>query len=336
MSIQPIELWDEKNNKAIPFDFSRLVWSEAEEGTIGEATKLTYYRLNLKVKNADGTEGPFVVHLGKHTTFGIQRATDLADKSKQIGWSCNFCLHTYKDGKIVPTESDKAKEEFLLELEKRMKEYIIRPEVRTSIAKPKVTEVSQLQKFRIVRYSEDKKTGERIPDKSPMLNTKLICKRADNFRIVSKFYLEDQVDEKGNLVELDPNQLVEKRNTMDAYILISGVFAGSDVYPQLKLWEAHLTPYVARGLQTLRARPETRVVFSAEKSEFASYLKGAKKVEDQVRKHIDENVESDDDENGATNPLSLLAPAPATVPVKVEDPPTEKRRHKRKQAVENS
>jgi hypothetical protein len=177
--------------------------------------------------------------------------------------------------------------------------------------------------MRVVRYTEDKKSGERIPDKSPYLVTKLICSKKNGLRIVTKFYLENVVDKKGEPVEIDPEQLMEKRNDMDAYVLIEGLYAGSDIYAQIKLWEAHLTPYTGNGLKRLKPKVECVTVMSDE-SPFADFVKKGRDHKDdrkiskeQVRKNIQDNTASDDESE--PNPMNLQSLPPAPTPAPQDD-----------------
>lgn len=335
MSIEPVEIYDEKKDEPIPFDFeNRLVWSEPEKGEFGAgAQKGTFYRLKLKYKNSAGLATPFVVHLGKTPTFGVQISTAMEDPTKQTGFSCSFALHTYDNGKIVPTKKDLAKEKFFNDVREFMKNYLLQNEVKQAIGKPKLVE-AHLDKLKVVRYSEDKKTGERIPDRSPMLNTKLICSKKNGLRIVTKFYLENMVDADGNFVEIEPEELMEGRNAMDGYILIEGIYVGADIYSQIKLWEAHLTPFIGGGLQKMKKNVECVTVMSSE-SPYAKFLKSDTKKskehkmsKEQVNKKINDNAESDD-EDGTTNPMNLNTLPPAPPSAVVESSDTKPRRSRR-------
>ena len=159
------------------------------------------------------------------------------------------CQLWNKDG---ATENQLTASKLVENIIQKCKEHIL--EVKSEIRRPRLT-MSHLDDLdKLLYWSTDDK-GDRIPNKSPTITFKLMeykesIDKNGNVKphqISSIFYLENEVDDNGNPVEVDPLEFLSDKNhrkcaTITPAVKIDNIFIGKSMAIQCKIYEADISP----------------------------------------------------------------------------------------------
>jgi hypothetical protein len=212
-----------------------------EEIKVGKAT-VTAYRVNIYTTNEDNTEGDLICDMEECFSFGVSENTDQSGKPN--GYSLPLCLYD-KDG---ATENQKLKVKKMEEIIQHAKEHIynIRKEIKKDIDSPNDKDLRKLEFF---YYSKDE-DGNKLLDKGPTIYPKLMERKEKEVKdsktgevkvipqeFFSKFYDVNNVDEKGDPVELNPLDLIQKYMKAKCAIKFESIFVGNAITFQYKVYE---------------------------------------------------------------------------------------------------
>lgn len=207
----------------------RLIFGDVEKGSIPESSPpITFCRINYFIKNTDNTEGSLIVQTDRCFCFGINENRNPTDKRILNGYSASLSLYN-KDG-ATPYQMQFV--QFIEVLSDITKEYLLLDKTKESTELWELQE-HHLEKINPLFYKKDK--GKIIKDASPTLYPKLIWYKAgidkkgkareDTMKTV--FYLEGEVDEKGEPLTVNPLEFLEKRHYHTAALRFDGIFLNS-------------------------------------------------------------------------------------------------------------
>jgi len=236
----------------------RLVFDDAVFGSHPTNKTITFYRINIGIKNPDDSEGEVIINLDRSFSFGVSTNYD---ESKTIIQSYSYPISMYdKNG---ATEMQLLSVQFIEVLSEVCQEYTLQPHVKQSLAAPK-TELHHLEKYNPLYYPEDKKTGERILGKSPNFYPKLLWAKAGTNkqgkevkeRMFTRFYAEDEDGPDGEPVSLNPLDFLDKKHYTTAAVKFESIFFGAKTKNiQTKVYEAIVKPADNGSRRLLRTAP---------------------------------------------------------------------------------
>lgn len=227
------------------YDTSNIVFSEPAGGSIpGAGPSISYQRINVGTRNADGTTGDLVLLTSRLFSFGVSENVS-PDTGKVNGWTMPLCLWN-KDG---PTDGQKSWTDTFDAIVEKCIDHVI--EKKEEIDKYDL-ERSDLKKFNPLYWKKEKKIVNGKPQlvvvdgTGPTLYSKLIySKKKDTFVTQLK-------DMNGNL--LNPLDLIGKYSYVTAAVKIESIFIGNKISLQVKLYEGFVEP-TAGGMKSLLPRP---------------------------------------------------------------------------------
>lgn len=222
----------------VDYNISNLIFDEPIESVI-PGNNLKMYRVKLATKNEDGTEGDLVLGLDKCRSYGINPTKDMTTGVLN-GYSISLVLHD-RDG---PTERQQATVQVIDAIVEKCKDHLL--SIKGKIKKGGL-ERSDLKNITPI-YRKRNEDGDIDETASPMLYPKLIYgkERTDKngktipAKIISKFFIEDEVDEHGNEVEANPLDYIEKKCDVTCALKIESIFIGKDIKLQCKVYEADI------------------------------------------------------------------------------------------------
>lgn len=298
---------------------SRLTFEDAVFSTHPTNKSISYYRINIGIKNPDGTEGEVVVGLDRCFSFGL---TTNYDESKTTIQSYSYPISMYdRNG---ASEFQLLTVQFIEVFSEVCQEYTLQSAVKQSLSAPK-TELHHLEKYNPLYYPEDKKTGERIQGKSPNFYPKLLWSKAGvnkngkaiAERMFTRFYSEDEVGPDGEPLPLNPLDFLDKRHYTTPAIKFESIFFSAKTKNiQTKVYEA-LVKLVDNGSKRLlrtvprqadsssSANVQTKVTFSESSSSSSS--SSSSDVPAKAEKKL---VASDDEEEGQAGEEEEKEPEP--------------------------
>lgn len=212
-------------------------------------TKITQYRLNIYIKNKDGTEGDLLMDLGQCFSFGVQENTN-PDTGRVTGHSISISLYD-KDG---PTEKQKINVSKIEQICNKIKEHIYNtrelylPKFQFDNANDK-----QLRNIDKVLWWKKDERGQRVPNRGPMIYPKLFERKArtvidkktgeerhEDAKILTTFYDINQIGEDGEPVKIDATELEGKWCGIHPIVKWESIYFGAAITGQLKLSEADI------------------------------------------------------------------------------------------------
>jgi len=234
------------------YNVNNVFFGEPDADSIPGPTPINFHRINIYTKNQDengkltGTQGDLILKFPKMFSFGVS-ANKGNDEKTVNSHSVSLCMWS-KEG---VSESELKATNLLEELIKKCKDQIL--SVKKELKKPKM-EMSDLKKLDKLLYWKEDDNGERIPDTGPIFSPKLIEYKETKdkngnvkpHQISTVFYLENEVDEFGNPVEVSPLEfLSDKTNKKYCYITpaikIDNIFIGGTATTiQCKIYEADI------------------------------------------------------------------------------------------------
>jgi hypothetical protein len=244
------------------YNVDNVFFGEPDAYSIPGPTPINFHRINIYTKNQDdngnltGSVGDLILKFPKMFSFGVT-ANKSQDEKTIASHSVSLCMWS-KDG---VTENELKSTELLEKLIKKCKDKIL--SVKKELKKPKM-EMSDLKKLDKLLYWKEDDDGNRVPGVGPIFTPKLMeyketKDKSGNIKphqIATIFYLEDEVDEDGNPVEVSPLEfLADKANKKYCYITpavkIDNIFiGGTAITIQCKIYEADVAT-VQLGQQRL-------------------------------------------------------------------------------------
>jgi len=201
---------------------SEMKFSKAETNTIPTKTgpAISYQRIRISTKG----KKELILPTPRLFSFGVSENTD-PSSGRVTGYVMPIVLYN-RDG------ATKEEKQFVQTLEAIIdccRDHVLK--VKDSIEKYDL-ERSDLKKIgNALYYSLEK--GKRVPDKSPVLYSKLLTNKNKD-AIVSSFY-DMETDE-----TLDPMNLLRKRCHVQAAVKVESIFIGRVITIQFKCLEANV------------------------------------------------------------------------------------------------
>jgi len=230
------------------FDTSKIVFSDPIAGSVpGDGPAIKFQRINLSVRNSDGSIGELIIPTSRLFSFGVSENKS-QETGKVNGWTFPLCLWD-KDG------ATKAQKEWTDTFD-AIVETCISHILNTKEELDKYDlEKSDLKKFNPLYWKKEKKmvNGKSVlavvDGTGPTLYTKLIYSKK-NEKFVTKMYDQDD-----NLC--DPLEMMGKYCYTNAAVKIESIFIGTKISLQVKLYEATVEPAQSGMKRLLMARPAT-------------------------------------------------------------------------------
>jgi hypothetical protein len=228
------------------YDTNNLVFSDPVTGNIPSAgPAISFQRINIGTKNADGTTGDLILQTSRLFSFGVSENTDPSSGNVN-GWTMPLCLWN-RDG---PTDAEKSWTDAFDAIVEKCIDHVL--DQKEEIDKFEL-ERSDLKKFNPLYWKKEKKMVNGKPQlvvvdgSGPTLYSKLIYSKK-NEKFVTRFY--DQNDE-----IIPPLELIGKYCYTTAAVKIESIFIGNKISLQVKLYEADVEPQQS-GMKRLISRPK--------------------------------------------------------------------------------
>lgn len=287
------------------YNVDNVFFGEPDAYSIPGPTPINFHRINIYTKNQDengkltGSVGDLILKFPKMFSFGVS-ANKSQDEKSVASHSVSLCMWS-KEG-VTPDELKST--ELLEKLIQKCKEKIL--SVKKELKKPKM-EMSDLKKLDKLLYWKEDDDGNRIPGVGPIFTPKLMeyketKDKSGNIKphqIATIFYLEDEVDENGNPVEVSPLEfLSDKTNKKYCYITpavkIDNIFiGGTAITIQCKIYEADVAT-VQLGQQRL-LHPTVNTSNKKQTSQVPQQSQPSKQEEESEEE--DEEEEEDESDN---------------------------------------
>lgn len=245
------------------FDASRVVFDDpVAESIPGQPG--TNYRINLGYKNADNTDGFLILGFDTCYCFGVSENVDLNSKALN-GYNAAISLFDINGATLKQQKTVDALQEIIQQCKKN----ILKDSTQESMGKidddDKILE-SDLRKINLIFWK--KENGKPNPELGGTIYPKLIWSKARtdaktnkqiSSKMMSRFYNEDDIDEDGNPIEVNPLDYVGKRFQITPAIKIESIFIGAKISIQAKVYEAFV--------KETEAGPKRLLVYKPQRSE---------------------------------------------------------------------
>lgn len=233
---------------ATNYNTNNMMFTAPQSGSVpGNGPSISFSRINISTKNADGSVGELIIPTDRLFSFGVSENTS-PDTGKVNGWTMPLCLYD-RDG---PTDSQKAWVKTFDNIVEKCIDHIL--DNKEELEKFDL-ERSDLKKFNPLYWKKEKKMvgGKQqlvvAEGTGPTLYSKLIySKKNENF--VTKFY-----DVNDNLI--DPLDMLGKYSYTTGAVKIESIFIGNKISLQVKLYEAVIEP-IQQGGSRLLTRPAAK------------------------------------------------------------------------------
>lgn len=183
----------------------RVVIDPPTFGTVPNSTpEIKFVKKFFGIKNSDGTEGELVLDTDRLFCFGVSEAK-APDTGILNGYSMAISMYD-RDG---ATERQMRTVQFINVLTDVLKEHLLLDETKNETEFYEL-EAADLKKFNPLYLKKDK--GKIVEGSAPTFYPKLIHFKAGkdkngkprDAKMMTKFYLEDEVDDNGDSVEVNP------------------------------------------------------------------------------------------------------------------------------------
>lgn len=234
------------------YNVENMFFGEPEAYSIPGDKPINFHRMNIYTKNQNddgtltGSIGDLILKFEKMFSFGVT-ANKNQDGKGVANHSVSCCMWS-KDG---VTENELKSTDLLEKIIQKCKESIL--SVKKELKQPKM-DLSDLKKLDKLLYWKEDADGNKIPGNGPIFTPKLMEYKETKdkngnikpHQIATIFYLEDEVDENGNPVEVSPLEfLSDKTNKKYCYITpavkLDNIFIGATAITiQCKIYEADI------------------------------------------------------------------------------------------------
>lgn len=314
-------------HEIVDWDVNNLVFCDPESRSVpGSVPPISFIRIGLMTKNqktdnngnvqldsngvplVDNTMGELVFGFDKMFSFGVSETTSQETKSV-TGHSMSFAMWS-RDG---ATEREIQTTQKIEAIVQKCKEHLINIR-KDGLKKPKL-EMSDLKSLDKILYWKEDENGERDPSQGPTFSPKLIeyKERKDKdgktipYQMNTVFYLEDEVDEYGNPIEVSPLDFLstsseKKYCFVRPAIKFESIFFGAKVISiQCKITEADISPVQMGPQRLLHGRNKLNVntklnINTSFNNPLISLANETEEIEKQVS-HVDINDNNDGNDN---------------------------------------
>lgn len=263
---------------AFGYDVKNIRFRKPVDGSILNDT-VKFKRIAIGTRNPDGTLGELVIPTLSVYSFGLSENVN-PQTQKADGHSLSLCLYS-KDN---PSDEQKKWVETFNAIVEYIKQYLL--DHKDDIEKYEL-EPADLKKFNPLYYKKDK--GKIIDGTGPTLYAKVMQnKKTDS--ITTPF-----CDENGR--DIDPLSILGKRCYATAAIKFEGVFIGSRISLQIKVYEAKIKLIDSAPRRFLQTMSVSSEVVYEEKSSMPS--SSSSSLPDQKSDDDDDSgsVKGDDDDD---------------------------------------
>ena len=285
---------------AIGFNVSRMVFTEPQTGSIPNTVPaITFKRININVRNDDGSIGEFLIATERLFSFGVSENLDPSSQ-KVNGYVMPIVLWNRDN----PSSEEKAFTDTFDAIIEKVKDHLLTESVKEQIDTRGDLERSDLKKLNPLHIK--KVLGKPVPGASPTLYAKLlVSKKLD--KITSMFY-DHQSGE-----DINPLDLINKQCHVRAVIKIESIFIGNKISFQVKLHEAEVEPKQL-GMRKYLSRPIARPV-SDNVVTISNSVNNLQLNNDDTRS-IKSDSDSDSESDSETpTPVGAPSSAPISAPV---------------------
>ena len=219
----------------------RIIFEKVIEGTVPNSTpEIKFSRISYSITNPDGSEGELVFSTDRCFSFGVSEGKDPATGTLH---SYSIAMSMYdRDG---ATERQTRTVTFLNVLTELTKEHLLKDDIKDQHGKYDLV-LSDLRKLNPLYLKKEK--GKVVEGASPSFYPKLIYFKAGKDkngkdreeRVLTKFYSEDEVDESGEQLQINPMDFIGQKCYVTAAVKIEGIFIGSKINIQCKVYEANI------------------------------------------------------------------------------------------------
>ncbi len=198
-----------------------------------------FYRINLATKIGN-TESELVFQMDRCRMFGIKESRDKAT-SNLTGYVVGMMMFDQNN----PTERQRKTLDTFLQIVEKCKDHLMQPDIKKKVNKTAIKVREQFDPINPVSFMKNKETND-FDMEAPVLNAKLIYAKPKkdkdgneiDGRIITRFYSEDEVDENGEPLILDPLEYLDKRGSIISAVRFESIFVGKDIKIQVKIYEA--------------------------------------------------------------------------------------------------
>jgi len=257
-------------------DTENIVFDKVAVGSIPNST-MTFKRINIGIRNEDGSIGECIIPTEKLFSFGVQESKDMTT-NKVNGYQASLSLWS-RDG---PTENEKAFTDVFSAIVDKCKDYILSDEGKDQTEKYDV-DASDLKKLNPLYWKKEK--GVIVPGTGPTLYCKLTYSKKDS-KILTEFS-----DAEGN--DIDPLTLMNARCHMTAAIKFESIFIGNKISLQIKMYEAEVE-VMQTGRQRLLRTTRPKVMKAVEKKQ--------ENVDIELSDDEDETIQTKEEEDDEETP----------------------------------
>ena len=244
----------------------------------------TNYRVNLGYKNKDKTEGNLILEFDTCYCFGVSENQDKTTNTLN-GYILPISLYDMNG----PTPKQQKVVEVLCDLVAQCKKQLLKDDVQAMMGKyddDKIIE-SDLRKVDLIYWK--KENGRPMKEKGGTFYPKLLWTKAREkngkfveSKINTRFYKEDDVDEDGNPVEVDPIQYVGKKCMVTAAVKIESIFIGTKIGIQAKVYEALVKEVESGPKRLLMFKPKTS----------STVVSDSKEIEQEQEENVDDDIDA--------------------------------------------
>lgn len=281
---------------AFGYDVKNIRFRKPVDGSILNDT-VKFKRIAIGTRNPDGSLGELVIPTLQVYSFGLSENVN-PQTSKTDGYSLSLCLYS----KDSPTEEQKKWVDTFNAIVEYIKQYLL--DHKDDIEKYEL-EPADLKKLNPLYYKKEK--GKIVDGTGPTLYAKVMQNKKTN-SITTPF-----CDENGN--DLDPLSILGKRCYSTAAIKFEGIFIGSKISLQVKVYEAKvklIDSAPRRFLQSMSSMSSSSAVVYDEKVPEPSQPSSSSAP--QTNKDNDETGSlNGDDSSDEDDKPTQLSPKPAPV-----------------------
>jgi len=245
------------------YDVDQMVFSEPQTVNIPDSD-MSFKRINIQTKNADGSQGDLVFATSRLFSFGVSEETS-RETGKVSGYKMPLCCWNI-DG---ATREEKKFTSVLEQIAEKCKDHLI--ENKEEIEKYEL-ERSDLKKIFSALYWKLEK-GKRVEGQGPTLYAKLVHYRKDD-KFGTTFFNPNTG------VEINPLDLIGKRCDVKAAIKIDNIYIGGQfIRIQVNVLEAAVEERKTGGEQLL-ARPSVSKILASTNDDTSAGLMGIPEEDD--------------------------------------------------------
>lgn len=282
---------------AFGYDVKNVRFRKPVDGSILNDT-VKFKRIAIGTRNPDGSLGELVIPTLPVYSFGLSENVN-PQTSKTDGYSLSLCLYN----KDSPTDEQKKWVETFNAIVEHIKQYLL--DHKDDIEKYEL-EPADLKKLNPLYYKKEK--GKIVDGTGPTLYAKVMQNKKTN-SITTPF-----CDDNGN--DLDPLSILGKRCYATAAIKFEGIFIGSKISLQVKVYEAKVKLIDSAPRRFLQSMSASSAVVYDEKTQESPQLNSSYVSQENKDKDETGSLNGDDSDSGDEDKpsQSVPAPAPASAP----------------------